>query len=164
MALRETLQQYRGPATGGAIAFLVICAVVITFEFKGLKGQSNLYGAGQVFYSDDDGKTWFLDDVAKESPFDHDGKQAYRAMVYRCPGGTPFVAFLAKYSDRQKAKVNAEGGIAGNFGDLKKPGDSKWMANSALKSETGYPPVPCPAGGGNAVRVSPTDPDSGATN
>jgi hypothetical protein len=33
-------------------------------------------------YTDDDGKTWFVDSAYKVVPFDHDGNQAFRALVF----------------------------------------------------------------------------------
>ena len=139
---------------------VVICATVILFE---LKGPADLSRAGKVFYSDDDGKTWFLDDLTKGSPFDHDGKQAYRALVYRCPGGQPFVAFLARFSDSQKAQMQSDSRVIGNaMQEMKKPGESNWVKNSSA-TESGYPQPDCPDGGHNAVMVLPTDPDSGAS-
>jgi len=141
-----------------ATLFVVICAVII---FSELKGRSDLSYAGKVFYSDDDGKTWFLDDLTKGSPFDHGGKQAYRALVYRCPGGESFVASLAKYSDHQKAQMGTDGRLIGMaMEDMKKPGESKWVTNSTPAER---PKVACPGGGGDAVMVLPSDPDSGAT-
>jgi len=160
MAVRETLQKNPAAAAVAAGLLIVIFGFVIRFE---LKGQSNLSNAGKVFYSDDDGKTWFLDDLAKGSPTDHDGKQAYRVLLYRCPGGQPFVAYLAKYSDRQMARMASDPRVLGlPMQDLKKPGESNWVKNSN-PSESGYPKIPCPSGGGDAILVLPTDPDSGAT-
>jgi hypothetical protein len=158
MAVRETLQKFPAAAITVAALLVVICGVVIRFEAKG----PDFSKAGKGFYSDDDGKTWFLDDVTKGSPIDHNGKQAYCAMVYRCPGGRPFVAYLAKFSDRQLAQAATDGRtIAAPMQDMKKPGDSTWVKPPNIP-EGGYPPVPCPAGGGNAAVVLPTDPDSGA--
>jgi hypothetical protein len=161
MAIRETLQKNPVAATVAAALLIVIFVFVIRFE---LKGQSDFSNADKLFYSDDDGKTWFLDDPAKGSPIDYDGKKAYRALVYRCPGGQPFVAYLAKFSDHQIAQMASDDRVLGlPMHDLKKPGESKWVKNSASASEGAYPPVSCPGGGGSATMVSPLDPDSGAT-
>jgi hypothetical protein len=62
---------------------------------------------GQNFYSDDDGKTWFADSAAKAPPFDHGGKLAYEAEVYRCGDGKPFVAYLISYEPDDKAAIEA---------------------------------------------------------
>jgi hypothetical protein len=169
MAVRETLRKYPSAVAVVVIALIVACVAVIHSE---VKGPVDLSVAGKTFYSDDDGKTWFLDDPSKGSPFDHNGKQAYRAIVFRCPGGAPFVAFLAKFSDQEIAQdaaamAHAPPGTPSRLSgmaldNIKKPGESKWSLNSTL-SMSGFPPVNCPSGGGQASLVLPTDPDSGAT-
>jgi hypothetical protein len=160
MSVRETLQ--KKPAAAGVAALLLIlaCAAVILSETK---GQSNYSFAGKVFYSDDDGKTWFLDDLTKGSPFDHDGKPAYRAMVYRCTdGGDLFVGFLAKFSDHQIAQMAGDPRVLMmGMQEMKKPGELKWVENP--HPENGFPVARCPNGGGNAVMVLPNDPASGAS-
>ena len=35
------------------------------------------------YFSDDDGKTYFQDDASKIAPFDHNGKQAVSAYLFR---------------------------------------------------------------------------------
>jgi hypothetical protein len=105
MGLREKLQ--KKPYLIFLGIFILICVVVILIELSGRRPSTAAF-LGKGFYSDDDGATWFMDDVSKGSPFDHNGKQAYRAMVYRCAGGKPFVAYLGKYSDKQKAQMDAE--------------------------------------------------------
>ena len=55
------------------------------------------------WYTTDDGMTWFADDARKISPFERDGKTAYRCYVYSCDDGkTMKVAFLEKYEERAK--------------------------------------------------------------
>jgi hypothetical protein len=171
MAIREKLQKHPAAAMSAAVLLILMCALVVFSEVKGPRSR-DLSAAGKVFYSDDDGKTWFLDDPSKGSPFDHQGTQAYRAIVYRCSGGQPFVAFLAKYSDQQMAQMEVDvahappGTPSRMLGmplqDLKKPGESKWVTNSGA-SMTGYPPIACPDGKGSASFVSPMDADNGAS-
>jgi hypothetical protein len=61
------------------------------------------------FFSDDDGKTFFVDDRAKLPPFDHNGKPAYRARVYTCDGGkTKFVGWLERYTPEAKKIVEGQ--------------------------------------------------------
>ena len=38
-------------------------------------------------------------------PFDHDGKQAVRAFVFRCEGGKPFVAYLLRYKEGSQNQI-----------------------------------------------------------
>ncbi len=48
-----------------------------------------------------------IDDLDKVVPFDHGGKPAVRAMVFRCKNGKPFVAYLQRYSEAVEAKIAA---------------------------------------------------------
>jgi hypothetical protein len=86
------------------------------------------------FYSDDDGATFFVDDVHELTPFRHEGKDAVRAYVYRCPGTSSFVGYL----QRQTEYGRQQRGVAGDTGsrptiaeppilEVKKPGDKNWI-------------------------------------
>lgn len=112
--------------------------------------------------------------MSKPSPFDHNGKPAYRALVFRCRTGGPFVGFLAKYSDQSKAQAEAAAATAlagtpshlvGNppMDRLKQPSESTWRTNSN-PSQSGLPEVRCPDGKGIAVPVRPSDLEAGAMN
>ncbi len=172
MGFREALEKHPLLGRVVAILFIGLCAVIILRELRSfdLSGPAPV-AAGKEFYSDDDGRTWFLGDGMAGSPIDHNGKPAYRALVYRCPGGKPFVAYLAKYSDEQQAQIARDTakhpGLSqaqlGPMGSIRKPGGTKWVANSS-PAVTGYPSVPCPDGSGTASPVSLADPDSGAAN
>lgn len=161
----------------GFVAAVAI-ATAIWQVFGGRHRAENSYH--RAFYSDDDGKTWFLDDVVKITPFDHNGRQAVRAAVFRCPNTGPFVAYLQKYSDQAKAKLDAAlatGPSSGGAGmlelmapmDVKRPGDSNWISGSggtnAISSEYRKVTNPtCPDGSADLIPVTPADSDSGATN
>jgi hypothetical protein len=110
--------------------------------------------AAQAYYSDDDGATFFADDVQKIYPFDHNGKQAYRAYVYECPGNPRFVSYLARYSDSTKAKMTelaAKSGDADAAAELarlrdggvevRKPNQAKWVPLFGREGEaiSGHP-------------------------
>jgi hypothetical protein len=174
MDLRKSIQKNPATAKIIAAAIVFICGAVIFREIRSTDAPGFVLSAtGKEFYSDNDGKTWFLADALEGSPFDHNGSQAYRVLVCRCGNGKPFVAFLAKYSDEQQAQIDKDHaqnpGLPseaqmGPLGSLRRPGETKWFANSS-PSISGYPAVRCPDGGDqNASVVSPFDPDSGATN
>jgi len=169
MSIREILQKYATFVKVTAVLTIVIVIVLILTELKGSRGFV-FSNAGKEFYSADDGKTWFLEDPLKGSPFDHGGKQAYRAMVYRCSGGRPFVAYLAEYSDEQQRRWQADAAkdpaghttVVGELPrEIKKPGESAW---TTIAPGSGYPDVKCPNDDREtAVPASPLTVDSGAT-
>jgi hypothetical protein len=172
MGIREKLVNNPVASTAVAAGLIVLCGLVIFLELKAGRPSAVASIVGKTFFSDDDGKTWFLDDASKIPPFDHNGAQAYRAVLFRCKTGTPFVAYLAKFSVKQTARMAED--AARNPGapprmqlmapqDLKKPGGTNWITFTT-PTTTGYPAVNCPNGSGPAMLVFPTDPDSGVTN
>ena len=138
-------------------------------------------GAGKAFFSDDDGKSWFIDDDSKLPPFDHDGKTAYGAAVYRCLTGKPFIVYLKKYTPAQLTRIAAEKkdyaqrypdrppmtGVPYYPMDVKKPGESQWIhatAEGGKFDAAEYQRVTklvCPDGSSQITAVRPADSDAG---
>src|SRR5438045_2449836 len=59
----------------------------------------------KAYYTTDEGKTYFADDLDKIYPFDHGGKQAYRAVVFRCNHDEkPFVVAIMRINDAGRSK------------------------------------------------------------
>ena len=172
MGLREMLRRKSNFAKIVLALIIVSSLGAIYFELTASHPQEAAV-MQKAFYSADDGRTWFVDDAFKSSPCDHDGKRAYRALIYRCSGGKPFLAYLAKYSDRQQSELEADkvrfNGkpslmvLTTPMQDLKKPGAAGWIHGS-FSAVNGYPPPKCPSGSDAAIMVSPDEPDSGATN
>lgn len=103
MGIRETLNQHPSIATVAA-AVLILGAGVYLLAFMRQEAAPR-YGS-VAYYTDDDGKTYFEDDIRKIAPFDHKGKQAYRAHVYTCDGGkTKWVAYMEGYAPEVRQKV-----------------------------------------------------------
>ena len=92
----------------------------------------------ETYFSDDDGKTWFSDGVSNLPPYDHNGKQAVRCFVFE-HNGQPFVAYLEKYSDTLRSKIQNSNGATDSdlmFGTLvKRPGDPYWIPTSDPRSQ-----------------------------
>lgn len=181
MDIRSTIREK--PILVGTVA---VAACVFGFAFLGWQvfgSRSNpqLTYAGKAFFSDDDGKTWFIDDESKLPPFDHNGRQAYRAVLYRCATGKPFVAYLERYSSSDLAKLAEMRKAAlardpnsptptlppgASHFEVKKPGEAKWVAVTA--GDTGLDaadyqrvthPV-CPDGSASVTQVQPYDSDA----
>ena len=168
MTLRKRLNQ-NPRATAAAVGGLVLLAIVVAAVSSRPPGAGGAPApAGKEFFSVDDGKNWFADDAAKLPPFDHQGKPAYRARVYRCPHGKEFVSHLERYNDADKKRLeaaiaNAEPGsaefaIALDELEVKKPGGKEWVKvgknPSARASAVRIPK--CPEGStAGLTRVSP---------
>ncbi|HET6248430.1 MAG TPA: hypothetical protein VFE47_12080 [Tepidisphaeraceae bacterium] len=90
------------------------------------------------YFSDDDGKTWYIDGNKHVPPYDHNGKTAYRAALYICPNGKPFVQRLEGFDADSKAKIeaeiaagkpalSAEYAFQGHGMMIKRPGETEWV-------------------------------------
>jgi hypothetical protein len=161
MAIRETLNRNK-PLTMGiaaAIAGLAITYAVLNSQDAAPPGT--LY----VFFTTDDGKTWFKDVASNVPPFTKDGKEAVRAHVFRCGTGPDFVGYMERNSPEVMAEVKrykdsntmpdtptamrlAETGV-----QLKRPGETAWVTRQQLGQE--MPSVTCPDGQGTPMPVVP---------
>ena len=137
VGIRETINQK--PRVAAVIAGAIVCLCLGVCLSLLLRGRPNVtIAAPLAFYSDDDGKTWFIDDLTKVTPFDHEGRQAVHAEVFRCNGGAPFVGFLERCSDASRAKIARLDiqdskarwmTVSADPMDVKKPGQTKWVSS-----------------------------------
>ena len=72
------------PAAGIGIAVLVVGGILIALQLRG--GPNSNAGlpqaaGGKGFFTDDDGATFYVDDITNIPPYDHNGKKAYRYTV-----------------------------------------------------------------------------------
>ncbi len=140
MGIRQTLNDKPVPTAiiTGVVILLTLIALARSACSSGGDGVLT-----QEFFTIDDGKNYFPDDANKVTPFDYEGKPAYRAKVYRCADGTVFVSHLERYSDADKKRIE-EAMSAGQAGavprgglslyanmEVKKPGDTEWVRMSA---------------------------------
>jgi hypothetical protein len=124
--------------------------------------------SGKVYFSNDDGKTFFPEKSTKLPPFDRDGKPAYRAHVFVC-GGKRVTGYLSRFTpEALKAleEANAYRGTGkpppnvrqlatiGTTGtEVKRPGDAKWVSQADAAAATRVRAFRCPDGS------SPTEVD-----
>jgi hypothetical protein len=154
MGIRETIEKYRGTATViAAILCLGGIALAVWSNRSGIPAPLKL-----AYYTDDDGKTYFVDDINKVTPFDHNGKQAYRAFVYRFGAGKPFVAYMTCLTEKGRARMlelasqpREEAAleitqINQSSTQVKRPGETKWVSmNSAEAGPMMTPKRPDPS-------------------
>ena len=160
MGIRDTLNRNPSIATGTILAIIVIAVAFIVYSQS--RGLSPSKEPAKAFYTIDEGKHWFVDDVSKFPPFDHEGKEAVRALLFQCGEGKPFVGYLARYTPDTKKELEAARNsptgtkseqymrnliIAEKIGkEIKKPGDPQW---TTLADETNWKrvmQVKCPEG------------------
>src|SRR5262245_24765748 len=98
MGIREAINRKPGIAIATTILALVALVVFIFLQFRSENDvRSPDRGGAKSWYTVDDGKTWFPDRANRVSPFDHQGKTAYRCHVWTCDDGkTTFVSHLER--------------------------------------------------------------------
>ena len=169
MGIRETLNEKPGYAIGGIV---LVVAVAAWFGWRSLPGsRRGIVGMGNAFYSIDDGKTWFVTSASHIAPFDYDGATAYQVQVFQCAHGGKFVAFMQRYADSAKAKIE-QAIAAGQSGSdvrglesilgfqVKKPADAIWVEDKPATSAAYQKIVAlkCPDGTGEGLeKVDPND-------
>ena len=106
MGIRESLNRNPALTTGVTVLLIVVAIGAIVWQIWPQSGGP--IGNRRSYYTEDDGKNYFDDDRDKVTPFQGPGgKQAVLAHVFQVGENTPAVAFLEKFSDEGKKKVDA---------------------------------------------------------
>jgi hypothetical protein len=135
MFVRDAIN--KNPRTSLVIV-LVMVIVFVSFAIQSTASNSADGVPTKSYYSDDDGASYFTDAVSKVTPFDHNGKHAVKAYVYRFGGHAPFVGYLERITPDGAKKMAAlkagEPGyadkaaeITGRHCEVKKPGGKDWF-------------------------------------
>lgn len=145
MGMREFLNEHRTVVTVVIGIAIVACLFWITWQSKGPSDTV----VEQLYFTDDDGKSFFADDALRIAPYDRGGKTAVKAYVYDC-GGTRTVHYMERYTEAgQKAaaeslkltngrEITIPDSVA-NATEYKRPGEADWKPEPPG-------PLPCPDG------------------
>lgn len=166
MGFAEEYEKNKKLVVGVAVLVLVALVVVVMTLVGGPSRPSLPSGKAKVFYTDDDGKTWFADDADQLPGFDHGGKPAYKVQVYQCgDGGKPFVGYLVRIEEgaRKAAETARAAGktpkqveeVWRDKIEVKKPGDAKWVVTGARTPGEKVMAVTCPDGKSTPTIVLP---------
>ena len=127
MGVRTSPNEKPRVAIIGSICFGVIVAAMIYWELRPARA---VIPKTNVYYTDDDGKSWFEGPAAKITPFDHSGKQAVRCFLYQTSSGQTFVGYEQRLTDQAKALMESSPeAIAGlHLAEVmvKRPGETEW--------------------------------------
>src|SRR5580700_9286717 len=99
MGVRESMN--KKPVLTSSITVAVVALAIVWLIYWHRLGQPPPM-LHQLYYTDDDGKTLFADDMANLAPFAHDGKEAVLAHVFQIGTNPPFAAYLEKYTPEMK--------------------------------------------------------------
>lgn len=111
---------------------------------------------GKVYFSADDGKTWFADRASTVTPYTKDGQEVVRAYVCQCKDGKPFVGLLSKQNPNAPSNTSGRqtgGGFPGGPAamaaiEFKRPGESSWeMFGKMSPASKAKMNALCPDGG-----------------
>jgi hypothetical protein len=171
VGIRQTLNDNPVPTTA-VTAAIMLGALFFMYRMS----CSSPSGSGAAppakrYFTIDDGKSYFPDDGKKIPPFTHQGKQAYRVMVYKCSDGNLHVSHLERFKPADKkriedamaaaAKSNSDPSLMGGMMfmgsmEIKKPGEKEWISMSGSNAEkyTSIMQHKCPDGS-NGVAVFP---------
>lgn len=157
MGLRETLNKNKTIAYALAV-LMVVGGGLVFWRTKPTVGER----LDKSFYSDDDGKTYFVDSIDTLCPFDHDGKKAVRAFVFSCPDGMKFVGYLERVNDRTLAQLTAKAGqpdpdgtlqsLTNTGREVKRPGDPRWVPADSVAAQAIMTGARCPDGTSKGLR------------
>jgi hypothetical protein len=162
MSIRQKLNDNPALGVGITAVIIVIALIIIWTQVSGGNGTELV--SEKAFYTLDDGKTYFKDDMDKAVPFDKDGQKALRAFVYKCGDGEPFVGIvgrhtsvgqkeMADYLAGMKAKDTDRAirlGIDSRTMEIRRVADKRWMPYD----ESAIEGVKCPSGE-QATAVNP---------
>ncbi len=166
MGVRETLNKQPAITTGATIGIIVIALGFIIWQVVG--GGNHIRIPTKAYYTVDDGATYFKDDINLIAPFDHDGKQAVKADVFKCPSGGEFVGYLERYTPDAKKIIEdsrnhpntddfgkaAEASQRGLEVKAPSTGDQGWV-KTYLPAATKVVTIHCPDGSQQAEPVLP---------
>ena len=96
MGIRDVMRRHKNLTTGLAVVLIVLGVGTIVWQLS-RNNRDTRNDVPNAFFTVDDGRTWFVAGADNLAPFDHDGKQAVKAWVYRC-GGKQFVAYMERYT------------------------------------------------------------------
>jgi hypothetical protein len=116
MSIRARLASNRRLGLGVAIALLILSSGLIAHQV--MEARNSVSGPLRVYYTVDDGKTFFADDEGKLPPFPHSGGTAVRAHVFEGSKG-PFVGYLERFSPDALQIIN----VVSDAAKTAKPGD-----------------------------------------
>jgi hypothetical protein len=115
------------------VVFVVVAGALGFIYLRQRPPASTL--SSKSYYSEDEGKTWYVDDAKNIPPYEHNGKQAVRVYLYRC-NGKVFVGHLEKFEPDAKEMIELklkagvpplEAQIRTIGIDVKRPGEETWF-------------------------------------
>jgi hypothetical protein len=155
MGIRDWINNH--PKTAGSVAGVIVVVMIITIVVQVLANRRRFPSDfPQVYFTADDGKSWFAASASNIPPWDYQGQPAVAAYVFQC-NGKRFVGYMERFSTKYHDAVVAHGFTAEamRYGrELKRPG-SNWVPSGDLRIEANIEDVKCPDGNATPEIVEP---------
>lgn len=150
MGIREQLNQNSKLAIAIAVTAVLVLGYLV---FSSSGARPSIDGQAKAWFTTDDGKTYFADDLSKQPPFQKDGRTAYGCYVWSSDGGkTTWVSHLYRHTggaNEAGQRRSLANEFAGSNMEVKRPGDTAWVkATDPRGIEIQRPKAP---GGGSVI-------------
>lgn len=139
MSVRIAIERHQRWTVFATIAVIAVCFFATRQAYRG-DALSDVIT--RVYFSHDDGKTYFAGGIEKGFDFPHEGKQACRAYVFRCDSGKAFVGYLGRRAaSRGGAPATPDARYLGKESaapgeiEIKKPGGDKWVSLGSVEGQ-----------------------------
>jgi hypothetical protein len=159
VGIRQKLNDNPAITRAAAIALTVLALGYVWYEVHHASGPKYQSPTGRYF-SDDDGASYFSDSLTLIPPFDHDGKQAVTANVFRCKDAKPFIAFLQRYTAKGIQELKSPQNNGNNSADLERnqseispplAGDKGWVKAGSNAGQALMNNLKCPDGSSDDI-------------
>lgn len=105
MGLRDFLNQRPALTTGITLGVIVLAVGFVLWRVLGSEVSPDATLVTKAYFTDDDGASWFVDELSKVPPFQRNGKTAVGVQMFTCDGGkTLFVGWLKRFTPEGKRK------------------------------------------------------------
>lgn len=137
--MRKLLNAHPWVVVPAMIVLVLLAGYTAYSQFRQALGMQ---GSPGLYFSDDDGNTWYSEKPGTLSPTTRNGKESVRAHVYSCEGRS-FVAYLERFTPEARAALESavasaqSGGARPDQGSMQRltmagmqvklPGDKQWV-------------------------------------
>jgi hypothetical protein len=126
VGIRETMNKKPALTSGVVIGVIVLALAWMVYWYS---PKSTVKPNVSLYFTDDDGKTFYADAMSNLPPYQHNGKEAVLAHVYQIGSNPPFIAYLEKLTPDMQAILSTPShpDVDSDTGTLvKRPGDADW--------------------------------------
>jgi hypothetical protein len=104
MGVVESINKNKTWSIGFGLAMVAAAGILLAVELKPPKQFSQK----EAYFSDDDGSSWYLDDINNIPPYDHNAKQGVRAVIYSYDNGSKqFCGYLMRFGLAVKKRLDS---------------------------------------------------------